>query len=567
MMQTHISLQGFSKILTDGLALGIIVLDGAYRILRWNRWMEKHSGIKQRDIIGQNIFERYPDISERHKDHYITACLENKTPELLSPLIHHYLIPLNIVKAEKKIQMFQSVRIYPLPDEEGVSRAVIIIHDLTETILFEKEIARLTRLLKGIRDINKLIVAVDSEDELMSGVCNILVTYMDYGFSWIGLGTEDFSDIRYAFCKGAGHDPGCLKDGWGKAEFRRGIVGSAIRTGTIQKTQWASGYSEPEQHHTAETICCPFACSLPLKIDEQVIGALDIHSAEEGIFYGEEINLLEEVASDISFAVKSLRDRQKKRKAEEELRNSQETMRLLKELEQCRRMESIGILAGGIAHDFNNLLTIILGNVQLALMTKDNADEILSRAEEACVRAKNLTQKFLTLSQSKPVSVKVCASEKLIREAASLALTYPNISCEISMPDDLWSVPLDESQMKHALTHLIANACDAMPKGGVLRIWAENLIAGPGSFPPDFLIPKGKYLMISIQDEGAGIPEQDIQRVFDPYFSTKEMGNQKGMGLGLTITYSIIKKHSGHIRVKSEPNKGTNICIYLPVSE
>jgi signal transduction histidine kinase len=561
------SLEGFPKILTDGLALGVIVLDGDYRILRWNRWMEKHSGIKKREIIGQNILERYPDISERHKDRYITACLENKKPALLSPLIHHYLIPLNIVKAEKEIQMYQNVRIYPLPDENGVSKAVIIIHDLTEMILFEKEISRLTRLLKGIRDINKLIVAAGSEDELMSAACNILVTHMDYGFSWIGLLTEDISEIRSACCKGAGHDPACLKNKWGTAEYRQGIVGSAIRTGTVQKTQWALSSSKAEQKHNAENICCPFACSLPLKIDGQIIGALDIHSGQEEIFYGEEVNLLEEVASDISFALKTLRDSQKKRKAEEELRDSQEKMRLLKELEQCRRMESIGILAGGIAHDFNNLLTVILGNIQLAQMMKENTDKILSRAEASCVRAKNLTQQFLTLSQSKPVSLKICASGEFIREAANFALRYPNICCEFFIPDDLWSVPLDEPQMKHALSHLIANACDAMSKGGTVRIRAENFIAGTENSAPDFLFPKGRYLMISIQDEGVGIPEQDIHRVFDPYFSTKEMGTQKGMGLGLTITYSIIKKHGGYIRVTSEPNKGTAVCIYLPVSE
>jgi len=126
------------KILTDGLSLGIIVLDGDYRIVLWNRWLEKHSNIPKNKILGHSIFEIFPEIHERNKDRYITECVRNKKTFLLSPLIHQYLIRLNIVKNDKSIFMLQDVKIYPKPADG----AIIIIRDLTEQILYEQEIRK-----------------------------------------------------------------------------------------------------------------------------------------------------------------------------------------------------------------------------------------------------------------------------------------------------------------------------------------------------------------------------------------------------------------------------------------
>ncbi len=109
----------FTEILTKGLSFGTIIVDREYRVTLWNQWMEKHSGIRERDIIGQNIFEKYPEIQERNKDRYIIECMEKKMPFLLSSLIHNHLIPLNIIKDAENIRMIQNVRIYPLPNDEG----------------------------------------------------------------------------------------------------------------------------------------------------------------------------------------------------------------------------------------------------------------------------------------------------------------------------------------------------------------------------------------------------------------------------------------------------------------
>ncbi len=184
-MVTHqISTSVFGDALTNGLGLGIIILGTDYRILRWNDWMEKHSSVKAQDILGQHIFETYPVIQERGKAKYIIACMEERRSFLLSPIIHRYLIPLDMVKNDERIQMYQNVSIFPISENGVVSGAVIVIKDLTEQVLYEAEIARLNRVSKGIRDINKLMVRAETEKELLEGTCDILVRSIGYLFAW-----------------------------------------------------------------------------------------------------------------------------------------------------------------------------------------------------------------------------------------------------------------------------------------------------------------------------------------------------------------------------------------------
>ncbi len=149
-------------------------------------------------------------------------------------------------------------------------------------------------------------------------------------------------------------------------------------------------------------------------------------------------------------------------------------------------------------------------------------------------------------------------------DSAGLTLSGSNVRCNFSIPPDLWPVDVDEGQMGQVIGNLIQNAREAMPNGGVIKVRAENVtLNGQGvaeSTPPE----NGQYVMISIEDEGGGIAPGDLQRIFDPYFTTKEMGAQKGMGLGLTIAHSIVTKHGGHMEVQSQVGKGSTFRVYLP---
>ena len=236
------------------------------------------------------------------------------------------------------------------------------------------------------------------------------------------------------------------------------------------------------------------------------------------------------------------------------------------ELEKLRRLESIGILASGVAHDFNNLLTGILGNISLVKQYLDSEDMIfkrLSTAEKSCFEAREITSRLITFSKGGEPVKKVTRVQQLLKEAHCPLIKDTNITFEYNLPDNLYPVEIDEGQIRNVIINILTNAAEAMPEGGKIDISATNLeITEKDNLP----IKEGSYVKVSIRDRGRGIQVEEISRIFDPYFSTKERGVKKGMGLGLTICHSIIRKHEGFITVESMPGAGTTFHLYLPAS-
>ncbi len=229
---------------------------------------------------------------------------------------------------------------------------------------------------------------------------------------------------------------------------------------------------------------------------------------------------------------------------------------------KATKLESISILAGGIAHDFNNILTIILGNLSLAKMFLTNDENILKRiekAENAANRAKDLTQQLLTFSKGGSPVKKISSIKELIEESVNFSLTGSKIKCELSIPDDIWALEIDEGQISQSINNLIINAMQAMPDGGHIFFSVRNLTLKSGN---NLRLKPGQYLKIVIEDEGTGIPQKNLDKIFDPYFTTKEKGN----GLGLSSVYSIVSTHDGTITVDSTIGIGTKFNIYLPAN-
>ncbi|MCX5810603.1 MAG: response regulator [Proteobacteria bacterium] len=231
------------------------------------------------------------------------------------------------------------------------------------------------------------------------------------------------------------------------------------------------------------------------------------------------------------------------------------------ELLRAQKLESVGILAGGIAHDFNNLMTVILGNVQLAMtrLPEDHTSYPLLRAAlQSAEQTKDLTSRLITFSKGGfPVKQMSDVSEVLqevVRKMVKRRATF-------DIQKDLWSAEVDENQIRQVFYNLTMNAIEAMPEGGTLTIQAQNTKVQSSDGLP---LKEGKYLRIIFADKGTGIAEENLVRIFDPYFTTKGMGNQKGMGLGLSVCYSVLKKHDGHITVISRPGEGTTVTLYLP---
>jgi len=236
------------------------------------------------------------------------------------------------------------------------------------------------------------------------------------------------------------------------------------------------------------------------------------------------------------------------------------------ELLKSQKLESIGRLAGGIAHDFNNLLTAILGNISLVKKFLPAGDRLLDKVvqvESASLQASDLANRLITFSKGGKPLVRTVAPVELLKKSVNFALSGSNVRCDFSISDDLWSIEADQGQIGQAIQNIIRNAREAMPAGGIVSVFAENITDVPEEVP---FLKKEKYIRISITDQGEGIPEENLDKIFEPYFSTKKAGTQKGMGLGLAICYSIIKKHQGYITASSETGAGATFYIYLPVS-
>ncbi|MCR9142002.1 MAG: PAS domain S-box protein [bacterium] len=265
------------------------------------------------------------------------------------------------------------------------------------------------------------------------------------------------------------------------------------------------------------------------------------------------------------------------------LRDETEKVRTEREMRKIQALDSLGILAGGIAHDFNNVMTAIQNHISLARMhlhEKIILEHRLREAEKALNRVRGLTRQLLTFARGGDPIKRTVAVGELVRESADFVRQGSSAQIEYGISPELWPADLDETQFSAVINNLVINAIHAMPDGGRIWIHCENVeheardtssVIGdaplqkdfaelfPNDFPQDFLTAD-HYLRISILDEGGGISPENLDRIFDPYFTTKETGN----GLGLASAYSIIKRHAGLLRAHSIPGRGTRFQIFMP---
>jgi PAS domain S-box-containing protein len=245
----------------------------------------------------------------------------------------------------------------------------------------------------------------------------------------------------------------------------------------------------------------------------------------------------------------------------ETINNITERHLLEEERLKTQKLESIGTLAGGIAHDFNNLLQGIFGYISMAKLTIDQREKSLAmlvQAEKALHQSVNLTSQLLTFSKGgKPVK-KVIDLRPVIENAATFALSGSRSDVRLDIGPGLWHTDADGGQMGQVIQNIVLNADQAMPLGGRVAISARNLPASETASHPG--LESRDYVVIGIEDQGVGIPQAYLDKIFDPYFTTKE----KGSGLGLATSYSIIRNHGGRIEVRSVVGTGSTFLIYLP---
>jgi signal transduction histidine kinase len=600
-MLDKITKSEFGSILSEGLGLGIIVVDRDFRVVFWNLWMQRHSGILADKIRGQNIFERFPEIKDRGKDIYIIDSLEKKRPFLLSPLLHQHLISLKIIKDDRVIQMLQNIKIYPFYEDKESSGCIIVIEDLTEQILHEKEISRLNRILRGIRNVNQLISKVNSEEELFNGSCEILVEDIGYALAWIGLTEKEFFDVKpVAF---AGVEPELfdeLKAKWDDSEYGLGVTRKVIKTGkvqridSIQKESFSKSWQDFIEKTGHQSIF-----SLPLKVDGRVVGVLNVHSGASVSFYGEEIKLLEEVTGDISFAMMALRERRKRRLAEEELTKHRDyleemvkertaeldkrisegahlnkaMLNLLEDLKVSNELleskthklkyanKELESFSYSISHDLRAPLRAIDGFTRILMedyvaRLDDEGKRLGSVIQQSARKMGELIDDLLSFSRMGRAAIQFSDIDmKNMANAVYHEATGADERKRVEFAvNDLPRAVGDPTMMRQVWTNLISNA---------LKFSAHRK---PAVISVDCREEENK-LTYCIKDNGAGFNMKYKDKLFEVFQRLHNEEKYKGTGVGLALVQRIIHRHGGKIRAEGKVDKGAVFYFSLPRKE
>ncbi len=439
----------------------------------------------------------------------------------------------------------------------GKSCLLGTFRDITDRMQAENRIRHLNRVLRALRIINQLIIKADSADELIRNACNLLVDQGSYLGALIILTDQEGKPVSHAT---AGVS----------TEFS--VLAEEMKQGGLPPCCEAADAVEGvclirEGENICDTCKILTSCLSPQRMSarlrhrERVFGYLSVAVDQNIAMEAEEESLFAELAGDLGYSLHNMEMKKAVQKAE------QETEKLEAQLIQAQKMEAVGQLAGGVAHDFNNLLTIILGYSQM--MGEESGEAISSQEasaeiHEAAVRAKNLTRQLLAFSRKQilemcivDVNQVISDFEKLIRRTIG-----EDIKVEVSLAREPAWVRADVTQLEQILMNLAVNARDAMPDGGVLTIETARMDLDVSYAAGKFDAVPGRYVMLSVSDDGMGMDHETMERVFEPFYTTKSVG--RGTGLGLSTVYGVVKQHGGNIWVYSEPGQGTTFKIYLP---
>jgi PAS domain S-box-containing protein len=489
----------------------VIATDKAGHVTFINPVAESLTGWQQEEAMGKPLQDVFNIINEETRED-----VENPVEKVLRKNMIVGLANHTLLIAKDGTEIFVDDSGAPIRDEEGkITGVVLVFRDIrgkreAEKALREssEELEERVKELNCFYGISRLLENPDiSLDEIMQGVVNLIRhswQYPEITCSRIIVGDEEFKTEDYRETK------------WKQSSE---IFANGTRMGVLE------------------------ICYLD-----------DKPEIDEGPFLKEERDLISAVTKRLGRVIERMWAREKQEQLETEL-------------EEARKMEAIGTLTGGIAHDYNNLMSIVVGNLSMAMEEAEPGSilaNFLNEAETASHKVRNLTHELMALSRGGTPVKEVGSLKELLQNASNVIPADGSISLKESISQDLWQLPHDPLKIGAVFRNVMTNAMEAMPGGGTLEIKAENLCLSHGDTNPNLPLKPGDYVHVSIQDQGKGIPKEYLSKIFDPYFSTKAMGTQKGMGLGLATAYAIVQKHGGHIAITSSPGAGTTVNIYLP---
>ena len=427
--------------------------------------------------------------------------------------------------------------------------------DITGMKESRERIAHLNRVLLAIRDVNQLIVRETSRESLLEKAARLMVEHRSYRSTllvsvdkdgnpeiWKHSGLSDLMGDMDTLLS-SGHVPGC---------FTMNISKCAV----VEREETCGDCPLWKGEMNTAALCAP------LDNAGTRYGFMAVSIDRRTQLDDEERTLLSEMAGDLAYALAGIRERENRLKAEEEREEMQ------KQLQQSQKMEAVGQLAGGIAHDFNNMLQVIIGHAQM-LQDSCTVEEAasVSGVLEGARRAADLTKQLLLFSRRQVMSLQSLDFNLIVENMLRMVrrIIGEHIRLEWLPGSSAGSVQADKGMMEQVIMNLCVNARDSMPGGGVLTIETMNVLIDSAYCSTHSWALPGRFVLLSVTDTGNGMDRETLDRIFEPFYTTKEPG--KGTGIGLATVYGIVKQHRGMISAYSEPGKGSIFKVYIPLSE
>jgi signal transduction histidine kinase/CheY-like chemotaxis protein len=421
-----------------------------------------------------------------------------------------------------------------------------------------RESSRLNKDLQSPKELQQILTLLVKEKSLTNLTEEILKRSADISKSFFGLvvfldeNNKKFDFIFYDPNKELSNKKDLEEETRDNLPFINKWLDLNKRTLIVLNRQENIGYN------LTQLFQCQSLAISPCFFDNSLLASIIV--GKKNNFYDElEINYLEQFAALLSFAISSIRTR--------ELNTALEN-RLL----QAQKLETIGKLSSGMAHDFSNLLSSIFGSLNLLkkkIPEREDVYRLLDNIENCSIRAKDLTKGLLSFGKPTPKRKELIKPNILLSEISKvITQTFPTkISFKSKIGNKLYDMLGNATEIYQVLLNLCVNAKEALGEKGEITLNATNLTVDKTNQVNYPLLNTGNFIWFSVHDTGAGISEENITKIFDPYFSTKDKKTGSGSGLGLYVTYGIIKAHNGHIEVSSTLNEGTTFDVYIPAYE
>lgn len=530
---------------------GFILADTEGRIVDANPAYCQMVGYSHEQLVGMNIREIEVELSPSEIEQRIADMVARGGAKFETRHRH---------RSGEIVELAVSVTMTQQQDQPLVAA---FVRDITEHNRAHRSLHRAHRALKVLTSGNEAVVRAVTESELLAQVCRVVAEVGEYPLAWIGYAEHDeHRQVKPMAAHGTAKAYlSGIEVSWGDDESGRGPTGTAVRTGQTQVIEDTD--SDPAYQMWRESgrqFGFRSSIALPLVSADTTYGILNIYSGAVGGFDTEEKRLLHELADNLAYGIASLRARS-------------ENTRLQHQLEQARKMEAIGELTGGVAHDFNNILVSIMGYSDLALEAfgEDMPTELVGYLEainRAGGRARDLTSQLLAFSRTVATNPERITLEPVVREVVKLMRsTLPSsINLTVEVAPGIANVLMDPLHMHQIVMNLCINARDAVAGEGAIEVALRMAPDTQFVCASCHEVVSGEFVELVVRNNGRGMDPTIVERVFDPFFSTKKQN--QGTGMGLSTVHGLVHEHGGHIRLETRLAGGTTFhLLFSPLSD